>query len=169
MSKLWIPNTSPLILLNKIDHLHLLTELSETLIIPRAVIDELLMNQEGQIQFDTFLSSEKVRILKEYLRGHQEVAGWDLGKGESEVISQAIDNPGCEVILDDLQARKCAQTFNIAVRGTVGIILLAKKKNLIPEATPLVRSLINAGLRFEKHWITNALGLIDEKFDTEKL
>lgn len=165
MSKQWISNASPLILLNKIDHLYLLTELSDTLIIPKGVIDELFVHQEEQLPFETFFSSAKVRTSKEHIHIQQEIAGWDLGKGESEVISSGIDHPGYEVILDDLQARKCAQTFNIPVRGTVGIILLAKKKNLIKEATPLIRSLINSGLRFDKQWIIKALELIDEKFD----
>ena len=165
MSKQWISNASPLILLNKIDHLYLLTELSGALIIPKCVIDELSFHQKEQLPFEAFFSSAKVRTFKENVHIHQEIAGWDLGKGESEVISYGIDHHGCEVILDDLQARKCAQTFNIPVRGTVGIILLAKKKNLIKEATPLIRSLINSGLRFDRQWIIKALELIDEKFD----
>ncbi|MDD5435137.1 MAG: hypothetical protein PH343_06885, partial [Nitrospira sp.] len=100
MSKQWISNASPLILLNKIDQLCLLTELSETLIIPKGVIDELFVHQEEQLPFESFFSSAKIRISKEHINIRQEIAGWDLGKGESEVISCGIKNPGYEVILD---------------------------------------------------------------------
>lgn len=62
---------------------------------------------------------------------YPDITGWGLGKGESEVISYAIANAGYEAVLDNLEARKCAVTFNIPLRGTVCIILLAKKINII--------------------------------------
>ena len=42
-----------------------------------------------------------------------------------------------------------ARSLGIPLRGTVGIILLAKKRSHIAKATPLIESLIDAGLRFD--------------------
>lgn len=163
MSKRWVIDTSPLILLNRTNHLILLTELSEELVIPKAVADELLSYKEVRANWNIFFhSSTKIRDLKDPFQIPTDIAGWGLGKGESEVISYAIANPGYEVVLDDLEARKCAATSNIHLRGTVGIILLAKKKNIIPAAKPLIESLISAGLRFNEDWIKDALKLIKE-------
>lgn len=39
------------------------------------------------------------------------VSGWDLGVGESEVLSFAHGNPGYRVMVDDAQARKCARRW----------------------------------------------------------
>ena len=49
MPDLWVCNASPLILLNRIGHLILLTELCETLVIPKAVIDEVLRSKEDPL------------------------------------------------------------------------------------------------------------------------
>ena len=141
MPDLWVCNASPLILLNRIGHLILLTELCETLVIPKAVIDEIAVPIDPAI------------------------AGWDVGKGESEVLSYAVAHSGSEAILDDLAARKCARSLGIPLRGTVGIILLAKKKNQISKASPLIQSLIDAGLRCDMKWINEALELIGEKLE----
>ena len=163
MSERWVVDASPLILLNKINRLNFLSELSENLIIPRAVANELLTYEEDRTAWETFfLSSPKITLLKDALIIHSNVAGWGLGDGESEVISYALANAGYETVLDDLEARKCAATFNIPLRGTVGIILLAKKKNVIPAAKPLIEALKGAGLRFSEDWISSALNLVGE-------
>ncbi|OHB35727.1 MAG: hypothetical protein A2Y09_02185 [Planctomycetes bacterium GWA2_39_15] len=168
MNRRWVVNTSPLILLSKIGYLHLLTDLCAELVIPKGVIDELFFHKEEQLRWELFLSSKKVISLKDHLQIHSGIAGWDLGKGESEVITFAVEHPGYDVILDDLQARKCAHTFNLYVRGTVGIILTAKKKKLVVEASPLIKLLIESGLRFDINWITQALELVNERFEIRK-
>jgi len=163
VSKRWVVDTSPLILLHKINHLSLLIELSEKIIIPKAVSDELLSYEEDRAAWDVFShSSPKIITLKDALENHPDIAGWDLGKGESEVITYAITNTGYEAVLDDMEARKCAATFNIPLRGTVGIILRAKKKKLIPAVKPLIEALKDAGMRFNEDWIKEALRLVGE-------
>jgi predicted nucleic acid-binding protein len=120
VSKRWVVDASPLILLHKIDQLNLLAALSEELVIPKAVSDELLSYEDDRPVWQNFLgSSPKIIALKESLQIHPDIAGWGLGRGESEVITYAIVNAGHETLLDDLEARKCAATFNIPVRGTV--------------------------------------------------
>jgi hypothetical protein len=44
---------------------------------------------------------------------HPLIAAWDLGQGESEVLTLALEKDGACVVLDDLQARKCAALFDI--------------------------------------------------------
>ena len=165
MGDLWVCNTSPLILLHKIGQTGLLTDLCEKLVIPKGVVDELLYLKENKLSWDIFFSSKKVEVLKEAITREPSISGWDLGRGESEVLSWAVTHPEYEVILDDLEARRCARSFNILLRGTVGIILLAKKRNHISKATPLIESLINAGLRCDPKWIKEALELVGEKLE----
>lgn len=168
MNRRLVANTSPLILLSKIGYLHLLIDLCAELVIPKGVIDELFFHKEEQFRWELFLSSKNVISLKDYLQIPSCIGGWDLGKGESEVIAFAVEHSGYDVILDDLQARKCAHTFNVSVMGTVGIILFAKKKKHIAEASPLIKLLIESGLRFDIHWITKALELVNERFEIRK-
>jgi predicted nucleic acid-binding protein len=102
-------------------------------------------------------------VLKDSFQIHPYIAGWGLGRGESEVITYAMVNAGYETVLDDLEARKCAATFNIPVRETVGVILRAKKKYLIPAAKPLIENLKDAGLRFNDEWIKEASTWLESK------
>ena len=55
-------------------------------------------------------------------------------------------NPEIEAIIDDLNGRKDASFLRIPVRGTLGIILLAKLRGLIPEARPVIEELMRTGL-----------------------
>lgn len=165
MPDLWVCNASPLILLNRIGNLILLTGLCETLVIPKAVINEVLRSKEDPLVWETFFASPRVKKAEIAVPIDPAIAGWDLGKGESEVLSYAVAHSGSEAILDDLAARKCARSLGIPLRGTVGIILLAKKRSQISKASPLIQSLIDAGLRCDRNWINEALELIGEELE----
>lgn len=52
-----------------------------------------------------------------------EVAAWDLGKGESEVLSLALKTPDCAALVDDRAARRCSQVLGIITLGTGGLLL----------------------------------------------
>lgn len=165
MGNLWVCNTSPLILLHRIGQLELLVDLCEKLVIPKGVIDEVFYHREDITTWDLLFSSNKVEVLKDSITIEESIVGWDLGRGESEVLSWAVNYPEYEAILDDLDARRCARSFNVLLRGTVGIILLAKYRNRILKATPLIESLINAGLRCDLKWVKDALELVGEKIE----
>ena len=74
---------------------------------------------------------------KTVLNIHPSIAAWDLGRGESEVLTLALGKPRTGVVLDDLQARKCAELFEISLIGTLGLVVLAKRKGLISAWPPL--------------------------------
>lgn len=68
----------------------------------------------------------------------------NLGKGEAEAITLALRNKGI-LIIDDLKARECAESLNIKFTGTIGLLLKAEEKNLIPSAYKKVMELKNKG------------------------
>ncbi len=74
------------------------------------------------------------------------VMSWDLGKGETEVISYASLNPGFHVIIDDAAARRCAKTLGVHSLGTLGVLLLAKRRGVISSIKPALAALQDAGL-----------------------
>jgi len=45
------------------------------------------------------------------------IQSWDLGPGESAVLTWGYVHPSTEVIVDDLAARRCAVALGIPVRG----------------------------------------------------
>jgi predicted nucleic acid-binding protein len=67
-----------------------------------------------------------------------------------------------DVIIDDLAGRRCALSNNVPVRGTLGLVLLAKQKGFIPAARPLMEDLIRGGLYLSRHVLDSALARVGE-------
>jgi predicted nucleic acid-binding protein len=85
-----------------------------------------------------------------------------LGAGESSVLALANEYPGKETIIDDLAGRKCAASLNIPVRGTLGIVLVAKKRGVIPKARPVIEEMMSTGLYLSRKVVDKALSLVEE-------
>lgn len=85
-----------------------------------------------------------------------------MGRGESEVLTLALEKAGTGVVLDDLQARKCAALFDISLIGSLGFILLAKRKGLINLAKPEIERLKAVGLHIDSGMLTRILNRIGE-------
>ena len=116
MNKSFILNASPVILLGKAGLLKTISPLAESWIVPEGVVDEIEAKRPiGSYLSDLAISSEVSRESVEHI--HPLVATWDLGKGESEVITLALQKAYVNVVLDDLQARKCAALFQIPLTG----------------------------------------------------
>ncbi|HAG81955.1 MAG TPA: DUF3368 domain-containing protein, partial [Cyanobacteria bacterium UBA12227] len=81
-----------------------------------------------------------------------QVAAWDLGKGESDVLTFALNNSDFAVIIDDRAARRCSQALGIITIGTGRLIILAKQRGLIDSVSPRIQALQNAGL-----WLSDSL------------
>ena len=67
-----------------------------------------------------------------------------------------------EAIIDDLAGRKCATCLKIPVRGTLGIVMTAKKRGIVPQARPVIEHLIRSGLYLSSQILDEALKRIGE-------
>ena len=132
MSDRWVVNASPLIVFGKIAQLDLLTQLPREIVVPQAVANEIVAGPENDAA-RLAIQAEMFRLV-DVPESTPELAAWDLGVGETAVLAYALTNPGWTAILDDGAARKCAVTFGIDVRGSLAIVILAKKRGLIPQA-----------------------------------
>ena len=65
-------------------------------------------------------------------------------KGEAEVIALACES-GMRMIVDDLKARKVAETLNLNLTGTIGVLLKAEKLKLIDSAYDKTKELRDKG------------------------
>ncbi|WP_243147264.1 DUF3368 domain-containing protein [Scytonema sp. UIC 10036] len=92
------------------------------------------------------------------------VASWDLGLGESHVLSWGYNNPGYEAILDDRAAKNAALALKVPVRSTLGVILLAKQEGIVPAVKPIFEQLVQIGFRVSPQVLSAALRLVNESF-----
>jgi predicted nucleic acid-binding protein len=158
----WIVNASPLILLGKINHLDLLENLCPSFGIPSAVLMEILAGPDHDA---AKLWIQKPSISARVLHNQptpEEVIAWDLGAGETAVISLALAIPSSICVLDDLAARNCAEVFQLPVIGTLGILLKAKVAGIIPRLQPEIDQLVSAGSMLSPAVIQKALALSGE-------
>lgn len=154
-------NTSPLIFLTKGGFLDLLQIVSPEIIVPQAVSTEIQAYGETDITAFT-LAKTSWLVVKETLPVPGIIQTWDLGAGESAVLTWAYVNPGTEVIIDDLAARRCATALGIPIRGTLGIVLTAKQRGIIPSARPVLEQLRLRGMYLSDKVINQALTLVGE-------
>lgn len=158
MTRRWVINASPIITLAKIGQIELLPQLCDEMVIPQGVADEI---QQG-VHDDAALSwirSEGREFVKAKTNIEPLVAAWDLGAGESHVLSWAIRNPAYEAVLDDLAARKAAKSLQISVRGTLSIILLAEREGYIASARTEIEKLVESGFRVSAKVLAKTLEL----------
>ena len=135
-----ICNTSPLQYLHQLGLLHLLPALVEKVVVPTAVFMEIETGRENWVDLPDLSMLEWIEI-----RQPQKLPvfplPYDLGAGETEVLALAIELKDVIVILDDLLARRTALALGIEIIGTLGILLEAKRKNLLSEVKPILDKL----------------------------
>ncbi len=156
-----IVDASPLILLGKIGRLDLLRVGGPEVVVPGTVLDEVGRHGTDEAEFQEIVLASWIRVAPS-ARIPAAVQAWDLGAGESAVLALALDDRDCEVILDDRDAKRCAQTLGISARGTLGLVLLSKQLGEVPQARPLVEQLKHNGLYLTEQVINHALALVGE-------
>ena len=143
-NKILILDASPIILLGKADLLGKIAPLAESWLIPERVVAEVeakrpIDDLSRRLQENASLERVAVADI------HPMVAAWDLGQGESAVLSLAAERPEAAVVLDDMQARKCADLLDIPKVGSLGLILAAKRNGYVEAARPGIEKLLEAG------------------------
>ncbi|MCX7841373.1 MAG: DUF3368 domain-containing protein [Anaerolineae bacterium] len=64
-----------------------------------------------------------------------------LGAGEREAIALALEMQATELVIDDLAARRLAQSLGIPIIGCFGLLLRAKHRKLISAVRPLMEAM----------------------------
>jgi len=141
-----VVNSSVLIFLVKLNKIELLKNLFTEVIIPEAVHRECVL--EGNKHEESLLIANTTWIQVKQSKNLQlvELLSDLIDDGEAEAITLALETKSL-IILDDKDARKIARGLNLKVTGILGILLLAKKKKLIKEISPLIEKLKEEGFR----------------------
>lgn len=75
------------------------------------------------------------------------VERFELGAGERAALALALEIADCLVLLDDAAARVVAKQLGVSTTGTLGVLLLAKERGLVPEVAPVLARLQQRGFR----------------------
>lgn len=153
-----VTNTSPVIALVGIGELRLLDALFETVFVPIEVWDE-LMDKPGSPE-------------PEQLRALRGVAFYPtqpippeaalLDPGERAAIALAVSMPGTWILLDEFAARKVAGDLGLPVKGTLGVLVEAKRRGLVVAVRPLIERMLANGCRLAPELVAMVLSSVGE-------
>ncbi len=140
-----ISNTSPLQYLHQAGLLSLLPSIAGTIVIPPAVRAELMEGRLRGVDLPDVDTLPWIIVRTPASTPALPLAS-DLGAGEAEVLALALESPGSVVVMDDALGRQVAQTLRIRLSGTLGLLLDAKRRGLLPAVGPTLDRL--QALRF---------------------
>lgn len=140
-----ISNTSPLLYLYRIGGIEWLPALFDEVWVPDAVRSEL---QTGRSKGYDVPNPDHYSWL-DIVNPKSTPSEWlalDLGAGEIAAMALALENPDRVALLDDMLARRTAQTAGLFVWGTLRVLLESKSHGLIAEVEPYVVRLSHSGM-----------------------
>jgi predicted nucleic acid-binding protein len=154
-----VTNTTPIIALVGVGELRLLDALFERVVVPFEVWDE-LTDKPGAPEPEALRTLQSVVFLPAPAAPTETAS---LHAGEAAAIALALTTPGARVLLDDIAARRIADGLGLTVKGTLGLLVEAKRQGLLPSVRPLVERMIENGFRLAPSLVASVLSAAGER------
>jgi|SRR4051812_19911181 len=145
MNRLVVSDSTAIIHLSRINALHLLQALYSEILIPEGVRDEIRAGGSPQPGTLLLLNSPWIKpvavrspTILAKLRAH-------LDLGESEAIALALETNADVLIIDEKKGRAVASKLVNRIIGMVGVLIEAKRANLIGSVQPYLVMLRDTG------------------------
>ncbi len=90
------------------------------------------------------------------------VAQFALDSGEAAVIQLALEKGIQRVCIDEKKGRLVAQGIGLSVTGSLGLMIRAKKLNLIPKLRPIIQNLKRTGTFYKEDLVRYVLHEVGE-------
>ena len=156
-----IVNSTPLIALCNADLLNILKEIYGSIIIPKAVFDEVTAKKDSAclqikqnldwITVETITNIEDRKMYKAKLHA-----------GEVDVMILAQADPKADlVIIDDNAAKKTAKYLGLTVTGTLGVLIKAKQSGIISSVKNAITKIQSNGFYINENIIKLAFFDVD--------
>jgi hypothetical protein len=160
LNKLVIADAGPLIAFARLCQIQLLPQIFGRVLVTDIVFGECA----GRVNFpESLLLHEAVANKQLELCTAPDFSAYTqkIDAGEASAIAVAIEY-GCGVLMDDKAGRKMAMNAAVPVIGTVGVLVLAKRKGLVPLVKPLLDNLVVSGYFLSEEIIAAALAAAGE-------
>lgn len=144
-------DTSPLLILAKVERLRLLTTLYGTVEIPTAVLDEVNVRQRPDAEAIRQWRHRQDIPVREPSNAFLNCLPEELGDGERAALALAIERDADLVVLDDQEGRRVAKRKELSVTGTIGVLVEARATGHIDALRRELDRVVEAGL-----WISES-------------
>ena len=154
-----IADSSALIALSICKSLDLLEQLFGEVQVPKAVFDEVAISQKSESSELAIFLKGKVKTIETsgyvYLDAYA-----DAGETEAMLLYKQINADW--LLIDDKRGKKVALINKIKTIGSLGVLLTAKKKDLITAVKPKLDLLAKSNLYFSPDLRQTVLDMADE-------
>jgi predicted nucleic acid-binding protein len=135
-----IANTSPLNYLIRLGHPDVLREIYGRVLVPHAILME-MQHPEAPAEVRAWASTPPAWLEERHVEQVDGSLAADLGAGEREAISLALEVGANLLLIDERAGRREAQVRHIEVAGTLAVLLQASLRGYFdfPEAMRQLR------------------------------
>jgi uncharacterized protein len=128
-----VSNTSPILNLAIIGELSLLREQFGKILIPKAVLEELHVEEElpGSKALRVAIEGGWIKIEEAKEMGIIRAMQRDLDTGESEAIALAVQVNADWILMDERDGRKAARAMQLKTIGALGILVKARREGTL--------------------------------------
>lgn len=127
-----VSNASPLIGLARIGKIDILPRLYGSILVPTAVWEEVVVRGAGQPGADQIASAPWVESRVPQNHSLVRALQQDLDAGEAAAIALALEVQPVFLLMDERLGRETARHLGMCCLGTVGVLVEAKRKGLLP-------------------------------------
>ncbi|MBG1265837.1 DUF3368 domain-containing protein [Nostoc sp. WHI] len=157
-----VSDTTPISELAKVEHLDLLPKVFGKVVIPQGVFNELLIGQHPAAKLvDNLFWLEIVTVDNQQVVEELQKS-FNLHLGESEAIALAEELGASQLLIDEKAARKVAMARKLPLIGTVGVLLLAKRRGLLDSVKDVLDEMQLQGMRISDRLYVQVLTLAEE-------
>lgn len=158
-----VSDTSCISNLMLIKQLDLLNKIYTEIIIPPAVYEEILKLEKAGKDLSDFKSKKWISIEKDFPRNISSSRPKAIDLGEAEAIDLALHLKADRLLIDERKGSILANSLGIITIGLLGVLVIAKRANLIVSVKHLLDILIENNFWVGKELYTLVLKSVNEQ------
>ena len=159
-NQLLVADTSPLLALARVDVLPVLCGLFDQVCVTQSVVAECLVKVE-RLDAQRVQSAITAGFLLVVPDPQVRVSLSHLDRGEQTALEYALLEQAT-VLIDERLGRLAAKAHHLKMIGAPGVLLLAKRKGLLPAVKPILHELIASGYFLSDVLVAQILELANE-------
>jgi uncharacterized protein len=159
-----VADTTPLLYLSRIGQLKLLRVLYQQIVVPETVWREAVIARPGEVGVESLRDAAWIVITDQAERAgveHSLEEALDAGEAAAITLAQLL---GATVLLiDERKGRAAARELGLKVRGTLGVLVEARRAGLVPSLAAMLDALRTQGFRVAPALVSEALRQVGEE------
>lgn len=162
-SGLLIADSGPLIALSRLDLLEQLSRVFHRVWIPPMVLAEVTRKPHlvDAQNLAVAVAQNLIEVIEPSTEERSRVAASRLDPGESEAIALALQHHAT-LLIDERKGRRLVRTLALDVIGTLGVLVVLRKRGAINRLTPYLDTLKASGYYVDDRLLADTLHRFDE-------